>query len=47
SIINSIYRVGVLVNRFPEISELDINPLMVYEKGAKALDARINIEVKK
>jgi len=47
SIINSIYRVGVLVNKFPEISELDINPLVVYEKGAKALDARINIEVKK
>ncbi|MEA2054473.1 MAG: acetate--CoA ligase family protein [Candidatus Thermoplasmatota archaeon] len=47
SVIDAIYRVGILVDRFPEISELDINPLVVYEKGAKVLDARMNIEVKK
>ena len=47
SVADAIYRIGILVNRFPEISELDINPLVVYEKGAKVLDARINIEVKK
>ena len=47
SVIDAIYRIGILVSRFPEISELDINPLVVYEKGAKVLDARINIEVKK
>lgn len=47
SVADAIYRIGILVSRFPEISELDINPLVVYEKGAKVLDARINIEVKK
>jgi len=47
SVVDAVYRIGILVSRFPEISELDINPLVVYEKGAKVLDARINIEVKK
>ncbi len=45
AVIDAIYRVGMLVDRFPEISELDVNPLMVYEDGAKVIDARINIEV--
>ncbi|MGC9554891.1 MAG: acetate--CoA ligase family protein, partial [Thermoplasmatota archaeon] len=47
AVIDAIYRVGILVDRFPQISELDVNPLVVYEKGAKVLDARINIEVEK
>jgi acetyl-CoA synthetase (ADP-forming) len=33
-----------LVTEHPEIKELDINPIMVYEKGAKAVDARIILE---
>ncbi|HDS58895.1 MAG TPA: CoA-binding protein [Thermoplasmatales archaeon] len=47
AVIDAIYRVGILVDRFPQISELDVNPLVVYEKGTKVLDARINIEVEK
>ena len=47
AIVDAIYRVGMLVNKFEEISELDINPLMVYEKGAKVVDARMVIKVKK
>ncbi len=33
-----------LVMENPEIKELDLNPVMVYEKGAKAVDARIILE---
>jgi len=47
AIVDAIYRVGMLVNKFEEIAELDINPLIVYEKGAKVVDARMMIKVKK
>ena len=33
-----------LVMDQPEIKELDLNPVMVYEKGAKTVDARIILE---
>ncbi len=33
-----------LVMDNPEIKELDLNPVMVYEKGAKTVDARIILE---
>lgn len=33
-----------LVMENPEIKELDLNPIMVYEKGAKTVDARIILE---
>lgn len=33
-----------LVTDHPEIKELDLNPIIVYEKGAKAVDARIILE---
>jgi acyl-CoA synthetase (NDP forming) len=42
--------VGVLLNtsklvmEHPEIKELDLNPVMAYEKGAKTVDARIILE---
>jgi len=47
AIVDVIYRVGLLVDKFKEIEELDINPLMVYERGAKVADARMSIGVKK
>ncbi len=40
----NIVNLSCLVNDFPEIQELDINPLLVMEKGAVALDARIIFE---
>lgn len=43
SIVGSILRLSRLVTDFPEIQELDINPLVVHTKGASALDARIII----
>ena len=33
-----------LVMDYPEIKELDLNPVMVYEKGARTVDARIILE---
>ncbi len=33
-----------LVMDYPEIKELDLNPIMAYEKGAKTVDARIILE---
>ncbi|MEM2935245.1 MAG: acetate--CoA ligase family protein, partial [Candidatus Thermoplasmatota archaeon] len=47
SVVDVIYKIGMLVTKFDEIQELDINPLMVYEKGIKVIDARISIKVKK
>lgn len=41
AITDAILRLSQLAADFPEIIELDINPLVVTEKGATALDARI------
>jgi len=45
AIVDALLRISQLVNDFKEISELDINPLFVYErgKGCSALDAKITI----
>ncbi|MDR0912363.1 MAG: acetate--CoA ligase family protein [Methanobrevibacter sp.] len=39
----AIKRVARLTLDFPEISELDINPIFVYEKGSSALDVKIKL----
>lgn len=43
AIVDALLRISQLVTDFPQILELDINPLVVYEKGrgALALDARL------
>ena len=33
-----------LVTDYPKIKEMDLNPIIVYEKGAKTVDARIILE---
>jgi acyl-CoA synthetase (NDP forming) len=45
SIVESLQRMSQLVMDFPEIQEIDINPLLVFDqgKGSKAVDARIVI----
>jgi len=43
SIIEMIGRVAVLVTDFPEITEIDINPVFAYTQGASALDVKITI----
>jgi acyl-CoA synthetase (NDP forming) len=43
AIAESIIRVGTILDQFEDISDIEINPLMVYEvgKGVKAVDVRI------
>jgi acetyltransferase len=43
AIVDCLLRIGQLVQDFPEIAELDINPLMVYStgQGALAIDMRL------
>jgi len=41
TVIDILLKVSELVTDFPEIREIDLNPIMVYEKGAKVVDARI------
>jgi acyl-CoA synthetase (NDP forming) len=44
AIVNILLNTSRLVMEHPEIKELDLNPIMVYEKGAKTVDARIILE---
>ncbi len=38
---SAILRIGRLITDFPEIDQIEVNPLMVSDSGAKAVDARI------
>jgi len=44
TIVEILLNTSRLVMDYPEIKELDLNPIMVYEKGAKTVDARIILE---
>jgi len=44
AIINILVNVSKLVMEHQEIKELDLNPIMVYQRGAKTVDARIILE---
>jgi acetyl-CoA synthetase (ADP-forming) len=44
ALVRIICNVSRLVMEQPEIKELDLNPIMAYTKGAKAVDARIILE---
>ena len=44
AIINILLNTSRLVMDNPEIKELDLNPIMAYENGAKTVDARIILE---
>jgi len=39
-----LYNVSKLILDYPEISELDLNPVMAYPQGTKTVDARIILE---
>jgi acyl-CoA synthetase (NDP forming) len=40
---DAVLRVGTIIKKFPEISDIEINPLVAYEygQGVKAVDVRI------
>ena len=44
AIADILLKTSKLVTENPEIKELDLNPIIVYEKGAKTVDARIILE---
>jgi acyl-CoA synthetase (NDP forming) len=44
AIVNILMNTSKLVMDHQEIKELDLNPIMVYEKGAKTVDARVILE---
>jgi acyl-CoA synthetase (NDP forming) len=41
TIVSTLLSVSKMLTECPEIKELDMNPILVYEKGARAVDARI------
>ncbi|MDY6765691.1 MAG: acetate--CoA ligase family protein [Halobacteria archaeon] len=45
ALVECIQRVSQLVTDFPEISELDINPLVVGSEGVKAVDIQITLDL--
>jgi acetate---CoA ligase (ADP-forming) len=40
---SAIFNLAELVMHFPEIKEMDINPLLIYEKGLSAVDVKITL----
>ena len=42
--VDVVVRVSHLLHQFPQIKELDINPVRVFSQGAMALDCRMRVE---
>jgi acyl-CoA synthetase (NDP forming) len=43
ALVDVILRLGALVDAFPHIMELDLNPVMVHDRGVSLVDARIRV----
>jgi acyl-CoA synthetase (NDP forming) len=43
ALLEAILRVGALVEELPQVAELDLNPIIVHERGATVADARIRV----
>ncbi|RLF21381.1 MAG: acetyl-CoA synthetase, partial [Thermoprotei archaeon] len=44
AIVDIMIKVSKMIEENPMISQLDLNPIIVYTKGAKVVDARIILE---
>ncbi|NMC59288.1 MAG: acetyl-CoA synthetase, partial [Candidatus Methanofastidiosa archaeon] len=44
ALVDIIMKISNLVSDYPEIKELDLNPVFVYEEGAVAVDALLVID---
>jgi len=44
ALIEILLKTSDMLMDYPEIKELDLNPILVYEKGAKIVDARVILE---
>jgi len=47
ALVDTLLGTSKMLEDCPEIKELDMNPVLVYEKGAKVVDARIILEPRK
>ena len=45
ALVDAVRRVAQLAVDFPEIEEMDVNPLLAFEHGATAVDARVRIHL--
>lgn len=45
ALVDAVGRVARLALDFPEITEIDCNPVFAYEKGLSALDIKITISI--
>jgi acyl-CoA synthetase (NDP forming) len=43
AVIDTLLRVALIAERFPEVAELDLNPVMAGPQGATVVDARIRV----
>jgi acyl-CoA synthetase (NDP forming) len=43
ALIETILRVSAMVEDLPQITELDLNPVLVHERGVSIVDARVSV----
>jgi acetyltransferase len=44
AVVDILLRLCCLLQDFPQIKEIDLNPVVVYDKGAMVLDANITLD---
>jgi acetyltransferase len=44
ALIEALLRLSQLIERCPEVRELDVNPIRVHARGVRAVDVRVRVE---